>query len=237
MDQLEVYNAVENGKLGIGIRVNGPASIQDLLDVWQPLCDDQSLFKQYAEGNYALCKGCQLNCCSTAYVIPDLISFRKMAVSLGVDEADFVSGYFQREKLKIGLLRLQPNPCIFLKNNICTIYAVRSLICRFYICSQLLGDTEELIYKIAWTGSAATQVYAERQGLIPAIGTGELSSFDRLFIRLLEEYRDSAAVQSFLQAGDYRDIPLQLFLPGGKEPACADYSDKNPEYSPGSQKV
>jgi len=225
MNQLEVYNAVENGTLGIGIRVNGSASIQDLLDVWQPLCDDQTLFKQYAEGNYALCKGCQLNCCSTAYVIPDLVSFHKMAACMGVGEADFVAAYFHREKLNSGLLRLQPNPCIFLQNNICTIYAVRSLICRFYICSHLLGETEEMIYKIAWTGAAATQVYAEQRGLIPAFGTGGVSSFDQLFIRLLEEYRDSAAVQSFLQAEDYRDIPLQLFLPRGKELACADYPD------------
>jgi Fe-S-cluster containining protein len=225
MNQLEVYNALENGKLGIGIRINGPATVQDLLDVWQPLCDDRSLFKQYAEGNYALCKGCQLNCCSTAYVIPDLIAFRKMAAGLGMGEADFITGYFQREKLNSGLLRLQPNPCIFLQNNICTIYAVRSLICRFYICSNLLGDTEELIYKIAWTGAAATQIYAEKKGLIPAIGTTELSSFDRLFIRLLEEYRDNDAVQIFLQAEDYRDIPLHLFLPDGKEFAGADNSD------------
>jgi len=225
MNQLEVYNAVENGTLGLGIRVNGPASLQDLLDVWQPLCDDQTLFKQYAEGNYALCKGCQLNCCSTAYVIPDLISFKKMAAFLGVNRADFIARYFHREKLNSGLLRLQPNPCVFLQNNICTIYAVRSLICRFYICSHLLGDTEELIYKIAWTGAAATQVYAEQRGLIPAIGTGELSSFDRLFVRLLEEYRDNDAVQVFMEAEDYRDIPLHLFLPAGKEFAYADYSD------------
>ena len=54
MNNIEVYNAVENGTLGIGIRVKGPATVQDLLDAWQPLCDDQSLYKQYAQGNYAL---------------------------------------------------------------------------------------------------------------------------------------------------------------------------------------
>jgi len=212
MNQVEVYNAMENGTLGVGIRINGPATVQDLLDVWQPLCDDQSLFKQYATGNYALCKGCQLNCCSTAYVIPDFISFQKMAAFLGLDNTDFIAGYFHREKLNAGILRLQPNPCLFLQNNICTIYPIRSLICRFYLCSHLLGDTEELIYKIAWAGAAATQIYAENKGLITGLGTGGLSSFDRLFLGLLEEYRGSEAVQSFLQASDYKDIPLQLFL-------------------------
>jgi Fe-S-cluster containining protein len=212
MNNIEVYNAVENGTLGIGIRVNSHATVQDLLDVWQPLCDDQSLFKQYAEGNYALCKGCQLNCCSTAYVIPDIIAFKKMASSLELDQAAFIANYFHPEKLGLGLLRLQPNPCVFLQNGICTIYSIRSLICRFYLCSHLLGDTEELIYKIAWTGAAATQVFAEEKGLIPGVGAGALSSFDRLFVRLLEEYRSSEGVKSFLEAHDYRDVPLHHFL-------------------------
>lgn len=229
MNNIEVYNAVENGTLGVGIRVNGPATVQDLLDVWQPLCDDQSLYKQYAQGNYALCKGCQLNCCSTAYVIPDLISFKKMASSLELDHTAFIARYFHREKLDLGLLRLQPNPCVFLQNNICSIYKVRSLICRFYLCSHLLGDTEEMIYKIAWTGAAATQVFAEEKGLIPRVGAGALSSFDRLFVRLLEEYRSSEGVKIFLQAQDYRDIPLHYFLPAGKEVSSYAYNtDQNP---------
>jgi Fe-S-cluster containining protein len=189
--------------------------VQDLLDAWQPLCDDQSIFKQYAEGNYALCKGCQLNCCSTAYVIPDLVSFRKMAASLNMEYSDFIARFFQQEKRDVGLLRLQPNPCVFLQDNICTIYPVRSLICRFYICCNILGDTEELIYKIAWTGAAATQVFAEKMGLIQSNRSGS-SSFDRLFTNLVEEYRESEGVYSFLQAREYQDIPLHHFLPERK---------------------
>ncbi len=212
MNNVEVYNALENGTLGIGIRVNGPATVQDLLDVWQPLCDDQTLYKQYAQGNYALCKGCQLNCCSTAYVIPDLISFKKMAAGLKLDHGAFITSYFHREKLSSGLLRLQPNPCVFLHDNICEIYPLRSLICRFYLCSHLLGDTEELIYKIAWSGAAATQIFAEQKGLIPELGAGALSSFDRLFVNLLAEYRSSEGVKSFLQAQDYGDISLRHFM-------------------------
>jgi Fe-S-cluster containining protein len=209
---VEVYNATENGKLGLGVRINGPASVQDLLDVWQPLCDDQTIFKQYAADNHDLCKGCRLNCCSTAYVIPDLIAFKKMAILLNLDWADFVARYFQSEKREVGLLRLQPNPCVFLQDNFCSIYAIRSLICRFYLCSPLLGDTEELIYKIAWTGAAATQIFAEEQGLIAGNGSGS-SSFDRLFTGLLEEYRGNAGVASFLQAQNYEDVPLHYFLP------------------------
>ncbi|MDD4802532.1 MAG: YkgJ family cysteine cluster protein [Syntrophomonas sp.] len=211
MNNIEVYNAMENGKLGIGISVNGPATVKDLLDVWQTLCDDESIFKQYAEGNYALCKGCKLNCCSTAYVIPDLVSFKKMAFHLGLDYAAFIAGYFQQEKRDAGILRLKPNPCVFLRDNICSIYKVRSLICRLYICTPLLGDTEELIYKIAWTGAAATQIFALQNGLTTGVG-GALSSFDRLFAHLLDEYKNSEGVKSFLQARDYQDVPLQHFI-------------------------
>lgn len=215
-DRVEVYKAIENGKLGLGIRINNTATVQDLLDAWQPLCDDRTIFKQYAAGNYSQCKGCQLNCCSTAYVIPDLIAFKKMAALLETDRREFAARYFQQEKREVGLLRLQPNPCIFLRDNICTVYPVRSLICRLYICTPLLGDTEELIYKIAWAGAAATQVFAEEQGMIPANVSGG-SSFDRLFKGLLQEYRETEGVKSFLYARNYKDIPLQYFLPDGKE--------------------
>jgi Predicted Fe-S-cluster oxidoreductase len=213
---VEVYNAVENGKLGLGVRIDGPASVQDLLDAWQPWCDDQTIYKQYAAGNHDLCKGCQTNCCNTAYVIPDLIAFKKMAVLLDLNWKEFAARYCQKEKRDVGILRLMPNPCTFLRENVCTIYAVRSLICRFYICSPLLGETEEFIYKIAWSGAAATQIFAQEQGLITEGGSGT-SSFDRLFNGLLQEYRESEGVASFLQAQDYKDVSLHYFLPTGKE--------------------
>lgn len=209
---VEIYRDMEDGRMGLGVRCSGPAAVQDLLDAWQPLCDDQTIYKSWAEGNYASCKGCQLNCCSTAYVIPDLVSFKRMAASLQLDHSELVARYFQAEKLEAGLMRLQPNPCLFLVDNICTIYSLRSLICRLYLCTRLLGATEELIYKIAWTGAAATQVFAEQNGLLPP-RTGAVSSFDHLFINLLEEYRHHPGVESFLHARDYSDIPLHLFLP------------------------
>lgn len=210
--KVELYQEVEGGRLGLGLHVEASATVQDLLDTWQPLCDDQTIYKSYAEGNYASCRGCQLNCCNTAYVIPDLIAFKKMAASLEMEPGDFISRYFQAEKLEVGLLRLQPNPCTFLEENVCTVYPVRSLICRLYICTRLLGDTEELIYKVAWAGAAATQIYAAQNRLLPNhVSLG--SSFDRLFTRLLEEYRHHPGVASFLQARDYSDISLYHFLP------------------------
>lgn len=209
---VEIYLDTEAGREGLGLRINGEATVQDLLDAWQPLCDDHTIFKSYAAGNYASCKGCLQNCCATAYVIPDLVSFRKMAALKGLDYAEFIARYFQPEKKSAGLLRMLPDPCVFLNDSICTIYPVRSLICRLYICTPLLGDTEQLIYEIAWTGAAATQIFARENGLLP-VGNGAATSFDQLFINLLEEYCHHPAVDIFLQAADYDQIPLSLFQP------------------------
>jgi Fe-S-cluster containining protein len=213
MNKVSICQNKDNDKTLLGIKVDDDsASLQDLLDVWQPLCDDTLIHKEYAVAFHDACKACQINCCNTAYVIPDLVAFRKIATHLGLDYRDFIRQYFQKDKLTAGLLRLMPDPCIFLQERICSIYDLRSLICRFYICTPLQGETEELIYKISWAGGAATQVFAEQQGLLTQTGTSSRSSFDLLFLNLLEEYRHTQMVDAFLQADNYADIPLRLFL-------------------------
>lgn len=212
MDKVELYLGTENGQSGLGIKIwDDSASVADLLQAWQPLCDDSALFKLYANSNHAACRGCTHNCCDTAYVIPDLVSFRKIAAFLHLDYQDFLERYFQKDKLELGLLRMSPNPCIFLKDKLCSIYQLRSLICRFYICSHILGDTEQLIYSIAWTGITATQLFAEEQGLLTINPGAGCSSFDLLFKKLIAEYRDHPGVEFFHKAQEYSDIPLSVF--------------------------
>jgi len=214
MNKVVICQTEDKGQFVLGVQVEDKtASLQDLLDAWQPLCDDTLIHKEYATTFHDACKACQVNCCNTAYVIPDLIAFKKIATQRELGYEDFIQGYFQTEKLTAGLLRLKPDPCIFLKEQICSIYTLRSLICRFYICTPLQGETEELIYKISWAGAAATQVFAEQQGLINKEKTASRSSFDLLFLNLLEEYRHTQMVESFLLADNYSDIPLHLFLP------------------------
>lgn len=212
MSKVEVYQQREHGIVKLGVKVHDPrAHLADLLQAWQPLCDGAGIYKQYGNNGCAPCRGCVTNCCNTAYVIPDLISFKRMAAWLGQEEADFLAGWFQSDKLARGLLRLQPNPCIFLQDRVCTVYPLRSLICRFYLCSPLLGETEQLIYSIAWSGAAATQLYAEQKGYLPRPSQGGFTSFDLLFVNMLEEYRYHPGVQLFLTAHDYQDIPLAPF--------------------------
>ncbi|NLW92016.1 MAG: hypothetical protein GXY34_10535 [Syntrophomonadaceae bacterium] len=214
MDKVKIYQEQGNNEQLLGVEVlDSAATLADLLAAWQPLCDDTSIYKLYAADNHADCRACVANCCNTAYVIPDLIAFRKMALALNCDYPEFIAEYFHAAKAELGIPRLQPNPCILLQNGICTVYPVRSLICRFYICTGLTGDTEQLIYDLSWTGAAATIVFARERGILPAAGAGGYSSFDLLFKKLLDEYQDDPRIQLFLQAVEYSDIPLQPFLP------------------------
>ena len=214
ISKIEIYYDENDEADGLRVRVkDNNATLQDLLDAWQPLCDDERLYKLYAEGQHGVCRACTVNCCNTAYVIPDLIAFKKMAACLQLDHRRFIADYFDREKVAAGLLRMRPDPCIFLKDNICTVYPFRSLICRFYLCSNMQGDCEQLIYSVAWAGSAALQIFAEQNQLIDPAPQAGLSSFDQMFKRLVEEYRYTPQVKHFLHAGDYSDIPLAPFLP------------------------
>lgn len=213
MPKVEVYYRDWEPEPGVCLRIRDEsATLEDLLQAWQPLCDDSSLFKSFADGNHAPCKGCTVNCCQTAYVIPDLIAFRRMAAGLQLSHQEFLAHYFQAEKLVVGLPRMKPNPCIFLRDNICSIYPWRSLICRFYICTPLNGATEQLVYSLTWTGITATIVQLEEAGLLqPQPGAG-LSSMDMLFNDLIAQYRQKPGVGLFIKAKSYQDIPLLPFL-------------------------
>ena len=212
LSKVEIYyDGDENN--AVGVKVNdASATLQDLLEAWQPLCDDERLYKLYAEGQQGACKACTINCCNTAYVIPDLIAVKKTAAYTGLNYPDFFKRYFQGEKLKAGLLRILPNPCIFLQDNICTIYPVRSLICRFYLCCEITGDTQQLIYSLSWIGATATQLFAEELRLLEMSPQQGLTSFDLMFKNLLAEYRNDPRVNLFMQAREYSDIPLAPFL-------------------------
>ncbi len=213
MPKVEVYYRDSEPEPGISLRIRDKsASVEDLLEAWQPLCDDETLFKAFAQDNYSMCRGCTTNCCNTAYVIPDIISFKQMAYHLHLSHDEFLQSYFQKEKLAVGLPRMKPDPCIFLKDNMCTIYPLRSLICRFYVCTRLSGPVEQFIYSLTWTGITAAILYAEKNGLLQTQPAAGLSSMDILFKGLIEEYRYNPNVQLFMNAEEYSDIPLLPFI-------------------------
>jgi Fe-S-cluster containining protein len=213
MAKVEVYQSNRDGQAQINVQIKGKdATVADLLEAWQPLCDDVTLYKSCADNHYAVCKGCKSNCCNNAYVMPDIISFKKMACYLNLSYEEFISSYFQKDKVRAGLLKIKTDPCVFLKDNICTIYPFRSLICRFYLCSPMAGAVEQLIYSLCWSGIAATLLWAEKSNWIPVAEQSGLSSMDLMFKRLLEDYRNKEKVSLFINASDYSDLPLFPFL-------------------------
>lgn len=211
IEPVELYQEMENGKPAVGIRINGEANLKDLLDAWQPLCDDATIYKQFASDNYSVCRGCKVNCCNTAYVMPDLIAVKKMADYLRTDYRSLIATYMQTDKTEAGVLQMKL-PCAFLQEGICSIYPVRSLICRFYICTDILGPTQQLIYSVTLTGIAAACVWAEQEGLVQSNSSRGQGSFDVMLKRLIEEYRSHEQVKLFLNADNYEDIPLQPFM-------------------------
>jgi hypothetical protein len=68
-----------------------------------------------------------------------------------------------------------------------------------------------LIYSIAWSGAAATQIYARQQGYLPTQPESGSTSFDRLFMEMLKEYSGHPGIELFMSADDYKDIPLSVF--------------------------
>lgn len=213
MNKVELYQGFENGKDKIGVKItDSSATLDDLLAAWQPLCDDERLHKMFASDFHCACRGCQVNCCNTAYVIPDLIAFHRMCAHLNLGEGEFALKCLDQYKRSLGFLRLSPNPCLFLRDNLCTVYAGRALLCRFYICSDIMGDTEQLIYSVTWSGIAAAQIYAREKKLIPRHPGGGFTSLDLMLAKTIEEFSHHPGVEYFRQARDYTDIPLMPFL-------------------------
>ncbi|MGE5418186.1 MAG: YkgJ family cysteine cluster protein [Acidobacteriota bacterium] len=211
IDKILVYKEKEHGKLGLGVKVvDRTATLSELLKAWEPLADDPQVVKKYATEDGA-CKGCFNNCCNSAFVIPDLVSFKAMCRETGQTPEEFMESALDHSWGAKGIPRLRYSPCLFLRDRVCSIYPARSLICRFYLCTELLGDTEELVYSVVTSGISATFIYLENEGLIKS-GKG-LTGFDSSLLELVAKRRDHPGTQQFIQADSYDEILLEPFLP------------------------
>ena len=86
----------------------------------------------------------------------------------------------------------------------------RSLICRFYLCTKMLGETEQLVYSVVTAGMTALYLWLEEQGLLNSVGAG-LTGYDRALLNLINEYRTHPGTMEFLKASGYHDIKLRAF--------------------------
>jgi len=189
--------------------VDEDATLADLLEVWEPLSDEPGVGRKYAPGSDS-CRGCVNNCCNSAFVIPDLISFKAICRDQGVSPAEALQAHFDGESLQAGILRWKYGPCVFLRDRLCSVYRYRSLICRFYLCTNILGETEELIYSVVTAGIAALYTWMEERGLLAPARKG-LTGYDQTMLDLIDRYRNHPGTREFLQAGSFSEVLLRAF--------------------------
>ncbi|MGE5397332.1 MAG: YkgJ family cysteine cluster protein [Chitinophagales bacterium] len=180
-----------------------------MLNLWEPLANDSLYDKKYA-GDSGVCKGCINNCCNAAFVIPDLISFKALCQATTGSPERFLESFVEPDRLLAGIPRVKSNPCIFLKQQVCTVYEARCLICRFYLCTDIEGETEQLIYSVVTAGIAATIIWLEKMGFVKPLSSAK-TGFDRALVDLINSYRDHPGTAEFLQASSYKDIKLHHF--------------------------
>lgn len=203
-----------NGQPGLVlVRLDESATVADLLAALQPFSDDPAIHKQYLPAGCGTCRACPVNCCRASYVIPDKISFLKLVDHLGVTPADFFDRFIDLERRKFGLPRLLSRPCIFLQNDICSVYPCRTLICQLYFCTPMEGDTEELIYSVVCAGIAELVRWAREAGWLTAQPDGvPPSGYDRLFMDLIKQWLDKPD-NPFQGAESYSEVKLAGVCP------------------------
>lgn len=135
------------------------------------------MYKRHLRGAGS-CRGCVGGCCTTSIIAPDVLSFRWTAQRLGLSSAEQVCRFFDAAALGRGELRYRSLPCAFLDpgENICTIYPVRSVICRTFICCDYTPDLEDLVHNVMGGALAALLEQLREEGVLPPAETSPLSA-------------------------------------------------------------
>ncbi len=196
---------------GLDLAIRDPkASVQDLIEAIQPWCDDEQIHKLYMEGYQGACRGCAVNCCRECFVLPDAISFRWLQKHLCLEPAEFIRQYFDPERLAKGLPRLQSSPCIFLREDLCTVYPYRTLICRLYICTPMTDEAQTLVYGTVAAGIGEFLRIAQNEGYLPKTeeaGTA-WSGYEKLMLELIQAEAERLD-NPFRGALKYEEVPLR----------------------------
>lgn len=162
-----------DGEVGLDVTITDEmATVADLLGAMQHPADDPRVYKPYHRQRYAACAGCSNNCCKYNCITIDLIAAKRMAEHHGMDLARFAKAYLQvSEDLPYPEFKRQP--CPFLKENLCTVYQGRALICRLYLCTPMSDRLEKLRAAVSFAGEAALRERLFELGWAPKSWSGE----------------------------------------------------------------
>lgn len=147
------------------LSVSPDATVQDLIDALQEATDDPTVYKPQLKPRYGICAGCVDNCCRQYEIYPDLISANKIAQAKNLSLKDYAKRHLDRDK-DLYFLKFTGKPCPHLKDNLCTIYPFRPIICRLFLCTPMTDDLENLRASVSYMGESALIVELLKTGLL-----------------------------------------------------------------------
>ncbi|MGI6344061.1 MAG: YkgJ family cysteine cluster protein [Bacillota bacterium] len=156
-----------DGEMGLDVSVTDPdATVADLLAAMQQPADDPTVFKPFHKQRYAICAGCVNNCCRSNRITPDLVSALALAASLGLSLQQFARAYLNCAA-DLPYPEFRRRPCPFLRNDRCSVYRDRALICRLYLCTPMSDRLEQLRGAVLLAGETALQQRLLELGIGP----------------------------------------------------------------------
>lgn len=216
--RVAVFPKELGGRAGLDLVVLEPdATVADLAAALDPFAGEAPVYKRQLRGGGG-CAGCRESCCTTSIIAPEPISWRLTAAHLGLTEAELADRCLDPVARAHGVAVYRSFPCTFLRDHLCSIYPVRSLICRLFICCPYTGVLEDLVHHIMGAGAAALRARLAARGLLgplrPLGGAGYAGEFARWYT-LWQGGGPSgvpaAAANPFHGAETYADLPLRAF--------------------------
>ncbi|MCL2498555.1 MAG: YkgJ family cysteine cluster protein, partial [Symbiobacteriaceae bacterium] len=128
-----IYRDIE-GATGLELAAISPtATVASLFPPLQLAGDDPLLPKREHPARLAVCAACRNNCCRRYPIVPDVIAVRHLATKFGYSIENFAKKYLTLPDNFL-LAEFQGSSCPFLSQELCTVYDLRPLLCRFYLC-------------------------------------------------------------------------------------------------------
>ncbi|MCE5196268.1 MAG: YkgJ family cysteine cluster protein [Negativicutes bacterium] len=214
---LTLEMSYESGEAQLVLRaLSQTATVADLLRAMQLATDDADLLKPRLQTRYGVCAGCRANCCHHYDVTPDYLSVRRLADRQQLDVTAFARKWLDLSE-NLAFPQWKKHPCPFLKDELCTIYQERALICRLYLCTPMGDSLEKLRCAVSLMGEGALRLMLVRAEIAPK-AWGYRALADDLKLRLR---------QGNLTRAHYEDEMEQLHLMTERNPFlwAADYSE------------
>ncbi|NLY53056.1 MAG: YkgJ family cysteine cluster protein [Firmicutes bacterium] len=164
---VELIPVTIEGETGLDVRVHRQeATVSDLIAAMQLPADDPKILKPFHKQRYAVCRGCVNNCCKYNPIVIDLVAAERLARHHSLNLMQFARQYLALTP-DLPYPELRRRPCPFLRQNCCTVYEARALICRLYLCTPMTTRLEKLRCAVLLAGEAALQQRLVELGVAP----------------------------------------------------------------------